>query len=185
MTSDMAKKFEDRKAAREASGKKQTPFFVGVRQRGMLNTIMSEPARAYEEKNPERRTKWEYAPASGPPGSDVLLVQRKAQGFTEVLNSEVGDGKAPGAVRVGDMVLLSAPADLVEELELEDAMLAHEDAKLPETTYKENVRNVKVKLRDGTVQEGRPVGTIRRHEEVRDLTPSAVDQGEETQKGGE
>ena len=175
MADKMAERFAQRKKERETQGKPQTDFFVGVRQRGMLNQIMSQPAITFEAAHPEMRTKWEYAPLNG---DNVMITQREAQGFRTVMNEEIG-GKQPGAVRVGDMVLITAPREIMEQIEMEDALAAHEDAKLPEQTYKDNVQGLSVKLRDGTVQRGRPVGTIRKTEEVHDMTTSADEGGGE------
>lgn len=173
---DMAKRFQERQAMRHAEGKGQSDFFVAVRERGTLNTLMSAPAAEFERRNPGMGTKWEYAPLNG---DNLMVTQREIQGWRVVQSKEVTDNsEAVGQVRRGDMILMAAPKDLINDLALSDALAAHEAAKLPETEYKDYVRGIRVKLKDGTVQEGRPVGSIRVTEEARDLTPSAEEEVE-------
>ena len=150
--------------------KAQAGFFAAVRQRGMLNAMLDGPAEAFEANNPGFKCRWEFSPKNG---DKTMVTAREAVGFHLADASQLGEGtdsaQKSGAIQRGDLVLMYAPKELVDMIAAEDARAAHEDHKLPETTYREHVRGIKAKLSDGTVVGGEPVGNIRRTVESRDL----------------
>ena len=144
--------------------KVKSSFFAAVRGRGLLNTMLDGPALAFEQANPGMKARWEYNP---PNGDNTMVVAREALGFELVDASQLGEfvtksAQKSGPVRRGDLVLMYGSKELVDMIAAEDAKAAWEDWKLPETTYREHVRSLKVKLSDGTIVEGVPVGKVKR-----------------------
>lgn len=142
--------------------KHKANFFAAVRARGVLNTMLDGPAKKFEENNPGWRARWEYAPSSG---DKTFIVAREAMGFHIVDAKELGETttseQKEGPVRCGDLILMAAPADLVNELDLDDAHRAYEDFKLPESSYREYVKGIKVRTRGGEEAGPEPVGSIK------------------------
>jgi hypothetical protein len=153
--------------APDIGDKKKAEFFAAVRARGVLNTMLDGPALAFEANNPGWRTRWEYAPPNGDP---TFVVAREAMGFRTVDAAEIGEKTASeqksGVVRRGDLILLAAPEHIVNAIEMEDARVAYEDWKLPETSYREHLKSIRARLRDGTEKGATPIGSIKQHEEV-------------------
>lgn len=149
--------------------KKQAEFFAAVRMRGMLNTMLETPAKVFEEQNPDMKCRWEWWP---PNGDNAMVVAREAQGFRLVYAKEVStttSSDREGIVRRGDLVLMAGPKVLVDMIHAEDARAAQEDYKLSETAYREHLKNeVKVRLRDGTIVTGQPIGSVKRTVETID-----------------
>lgn len=151
--------------------KVQAQFFVAVRSRGILNAMLDTPCAMYEASHPDRGTRWEWFP---PNGDNSLVVSREALGFQLVSASELGQmtpsSQRDGIVRRGDLVLMSAPAALIAMIEAEDAKAAYDDWKLPETTYKEHIRAIQARARDGTIVSTEPIMSpgIRRTTEIKE-----------------
>lgn len=147
-----------------ADERKQATFFAAVRARGMLNAMLDGPSKRFEEENPGFRCRWEYDPP-GDRGDHTMVIAREAMGFKLVDASEMGDLTASeartGPVRRGDLVLMAAPDEIVDLLELEDAKMAHEDFHLPEATYREYLESLKVKTKSGEMMGSRATGRIR------------------------
>jgi len=153
--------------APQITDKKKAEFFAAVRARGVLNTMLDAPALAFEQKNPGWRARWEWAPSNG---DNTFVVAREALGFRVVDAAEIGEKTASeqrtGPIRRGDLILMAAPAHIMDAIEEEDARRAYEDWKLPETSYREHIRTIKARLRDGSEKGVTPVGQITRHEEI-------------------
>jgi hypothetical protein len=156
-----------------AEGKKHSAFFAAVRKRGVLNAMLDGPALSYEENNPGMRARWEYCP---PSGDKTFIVAREGLGFKIVDASELGkatvSGQTEGTVRVGDLILMAAPDHIVQAIEMEDARTAYEDWRVPQATYEESIRGLRVRLRDGSEKETKPVGDIRMTTEIVHATPA-------------
>jgi hypothetical protein len=168
----------------DASGRARSNFFVAVRARGILNTMLDGPAKAFDQKNPGWRARWEYCP---PNGDKTLIVAREGMGFRVVEVEELGEatasGQKTGPIKVGDLILMAGPADLVEAIEEEDAKVAYEDFKLPEEAYREHIRGIKARLRDGTEQPTKPIGDIRvRQEDIAAPPGTGLDHTLETEE---
>lgn len=153
----------------DESGKKHSNFFAAVRARGILNTMLDEPVRKFEASNPGWRARWEYCP---PSGDKTLIVAREGMGFRIVDAKELGEatpsGQKEGPIRVGDLILMAAESHIVAAIEMDDAKAAFEDYKLPEESYREHIRGIKARLRDGTEKPTQPVGGVRTaQEEIR------------------
>lgn len=144
--------------------KKRADFFVAVRQRGLTNAMMEQADNIIREKYPDMETRWEYAP---PNGDDTMVIAREGQGFRVVHNSELGDGRRPGPVRVGDLIQMVGPKDLVAELNAADARAAHEDLKAPEEAFRASLEKNKVTTKAGTQEGAVPFGEIKQTTEVR------------------
>ena len=145
----------------QPSGKVQSPFFAAVRERGVLNAILDDAVRIYEEQHPGFRCRWEFYPASG---DNMMIVQREALGFVIVDASEIkgtNSSQKSGPIRRGDVVLMAAPEEIVRELERADAAAAATDAKLPERVYREALERHKARDSAGNEQIARPVGQIK------------------------
>lgn len=142
--------------------KKHSEFFAAVRKRGVLNAMLDGPALAYEKEHPGMRARWEYCP---PGGDKTFIVAREGLGFVVVDASELGETteseQKSGPIKVGDMILMAAPAHVVQAIEMEDARTAYEDWRTPQSTYEESIRGLKVRLKDGSEKETKPVGDIR------------------------
>ena len=147
--------------------KKQSEFFAAVRNRGMLNAMLDGPATQYETAHPGMKCRWEYWP---PNGDNTRVVAREAQGFRLVDAADMGakepSAQKAGVVRRGDVVLMTGPEALVALIAQEDAEAAQEDWKLPETTYREHIADLKVQLKDGSIIPTPAEGKIRRTEEI-------------------
>lgn len=145
------------------NGKAQAGFFASVRTRGVLNSILDEPVKIFERLNPDLRARWEFYP---PNGDNTLVVAREALGYHVVDASEIADEMGEsfaksGPVRRGDLILMAAPKEVVEEEEAQDALAAAEDLKLPERTYRDALESTRVKTKSGTEDMARPVGSVR------------------------
>lgn len=143
--------------------KNKANFFAAVRSRGVLNTMLDGPARRFESANPGLKTRWELAP---PSGDMTFVVAREAMGFRIVHYEELPDltqteQDKKGPVRVGDLILMAAPADLVAEILAEDARMAFEDWKLPEASYREHLKTLRVRLKGGDEDGPEPVGKVK------------------------
>lgn len=154
--------------------KQKSDFFAAVRKRGVLNAMLEGPPREFERLHPTLRCKWEY----GPPGGDnTLVVAREGMGFRLVQAEELGgtteSGQTTGPIRVGDLILMCAPSHIVEAIELEDARLAYEDWRAPKAAFEDSIRGLKVRLKDGSEQEIKPVGDVKVHQEVIGTMPDA------------
>jgi len=142
---------------------KPSTFFAAVRARGMLNAMLDGPALEYERLHSDERVRWEYSPKDG---DNTLVIAREGQGFHVVNHKDLIDPevettehqKTEGAVRVGDLVLMTGPKDLVNLLDMEDAKAAFDDSQLPETVYREYIESLSVKTRSGTVVRGKSIG---------------------------
>jgi hypothetical protein len=143
--------------------KRKGDFFTGVRERGLLNTMLDEPAQKFEALHPELKAKWEHSPASG---DTSMVVYREAQGFRLVDAGELGpvteSGQKSGPVRRGDLVLMAAPREVYEAILAADAEAADLDYRTPELTYKEHMRGLQVRLNSGEIRRGKGFGEIRR-----------------------
>jgi hypothetical protein len=146
-----------------ATEKRKGNFFTGVRERGLLNSMLDGPAAAYEQAHPDMRCKWEHAPSSG---DKSMIVYREAQGFKIVdaseLSGQTESSQKEGPIRRGDLVLMAAPREVVDALLAADAEAADMDYKQPETTYKEHMSNLQVRLNNGETRRGKGFGEIRR-----------------------
>lgn len=154
---------------KDEAGKKHSTFMAAVRARGILNRMLDGPVQAFERGNPGWRARWEYCP---PSGDKTFVVAREGMGFRIVDARELGEefmtpsGQREGQVKIGDLILMAGPEDLVNEIEEEDARMAYEDFKLPEEAYRQHIRGIKAKLRDGSEKETEAVGEIRQTQEV-------------------
>jgi len=132
--------------------------------------MLDGAAQEFEAANPSMRARWEYLPANG---DRTWVVAREALGFTIADASQLGNltesQQKKGPVVRGDLILMYAPKEIVDMIAAEDAKAAEEDAKTPETTYREHIRSLRVKLSDGTVATGEPIGNVRRTQEERTL----------------
>lgn len=155
-------------------GTSPASFFAAVRQRGVLNSILDEPVKVFERLNPDMRARWEYYP---PNGDSTLVVAREAMGYTIVdaseIAAEMGQSFAKsGPIRRGDLVMMAAPREVVDEEDAQDARAAAEDLKLPERTYRDALESNKVALSTGEVDNARPIGNVKTTvEEFRVQTP--------------
>lgn len=160
-------------------GKQHSAFFAAVRKRGVLNAMLDEPANKFELHNPGFRARWEYCPANG---DKTFIVAREGLGFRVVDAGELGEatasGQTEGPVRVGDLILMAAPDHIVDAIDLQDAKMAYEDWKVPQATYEESIRGLKTRLRDGSIKQTEPVGSIRVTTEVAQVAPGALDKDE-------
>lgn len=143
--------------------KRKSDFFTGVRERGLLNTMLDEPAMKFEQLHPDLKAKWEHSPSSG---DTSMVVYREAQGFRLVDASELGpvteSAQREGPIRRGDLVLMAAPREVYEAILAADAEAADLDYRQPELTYKEHMKNLQVRLQSGEVRHGKGFGEIRR-----------------------
>lgn len=163
--------------------KKHSEFFAAVRKRGVLNAMLDGPVKAFEANNPGMRARWEYCPASG---DKTLIVAREGYGFKVVDASSLGEttesGQREGPVKVGDLILMAAPAHIVDAIDMEDTRAAYEDWRTPQATYEESIRGLKVRLKDGSEKETKPVGSIKVHTETVGVAPgTGLDHPLETQ----
>ena|SRR6267143_797242 len=168
----------------EAPKGKDSEFFAAVRARGILNAMLDGPALRFEKNNKGFRCRWEYGP---PNGDKTLVVAREAMGFRIVQAEELGTDftaseQSSGPVRRGDLVLMCAPEEIVNEIEYDDAKRAYEDWKLPETSYKDHLRSIKVRTRDGATIGTQSRGGMERKEEV---IEGLKEPQHELEKGGE
>ena len=151
--------------ATEESGKAKSNFFAAVRERGMNNALLDEPAQMYMKNHPEMKAKWEYCP---PNGDNSLVIAREMQGFKLIDASEIpgtASSQKSGVVRRGDLVLMAAPKEIYSLIQEADAKSALEDLRLPETSYRDALESNKVQTSSGP-DYARPVGQITRTTEV-------------------
>jgi hypothetical protein len=149
----------------EEGGKAKSSFFAAVRERGMNNALLDEPAQSYMKNHPEMRAKWEYCP---PNGDNSLVIAREMQGFKLIDASEIpgtASSQKTGVVRRGDLVLMAAPSDIYDLIQETDAKAALEDLRLPETSYRDALESNKVQTSAGP-DYARPTGQITRTVEV-------------------
>lgn len=155
-----------------ASGKVQSPIFAQIRSRGLLNTMLEQPAQAYEAANPDMRCKWVHAPSNG----DVTMITaHEALGFIVVQNTDVpgtASSKISGPVRCGDLVMMAAEIAIVEFMLNEDAQRAEDDFRLPETAFRDNLEARRVQRNDGVMDLARPIGAVRRTVETINAQPA-------------
>lgn len=156
-------------------GKAKADFFIAVRERGVLNSILDGPARLYERLNPGERVRWEFFPSNG---DTTLVVAREALGYHVVDAAEIADEMGPsfsrsGPIRRGDLVMMSAPVEIVEAEEAQDAKAAAEDLKLPERTYRDSLESYRVLTKSGTEDYARPIGNVRSTEEEFRVQPKS------------
>jgi len=145
------------KAEVTPSGKKISPFFGAVRDRGLLNSMLDGPSKAYEAKFPDRRCHWEYWPANG---DNTMVVARESMGYALVDASDIADttsSTSHGIVRRGDLVLMSCTVELADAVKKQDDDAAKADRDLPVTTYAESLKANKVRLSSGDTDYARPV----------------------------
>lgn len=112
------------------------------------------------------KCRWTYAP---PNGDLTMITAYESYGYKVVDWGELPgteSSKTSGPVRCGDLVLMAAPARIHQAILDEDARRAEEDLKLPERTYRENVEELSVRRRDGVLEKGKPVGNVRRTEQL-------------------
>ena len=157
--------------------KTKASFFAAVRGRGLLNAMLDGPAKQFEEANPGMRTRWEFLPSNG---DRTMVTAREAIGFQVADASQLGghteSEQKQGPVVRGDLILMYAPKELVDAIAAEDAKAAYEDWKMPETQYREHVKSLKVKLSDGTIVEGEPVGSMKRTFEQKEMIADPSEQ---------
>lgn len=144
--------------------KKTGDFYTGVRQRGMLNTMLQGPQLRYETLHPDQRCRWEFSPTTG---DNSMVVYREAQGYHIVKNSELelqetSADKSDTPVRRGDLVLMAALAEVHQALLDADAEMADQDYRAPERAYKDAMEDKQYKLNDGDIRPGRAFGDIKR-----------------------
>lgn len=141
------------------AGKVQSEFFVAVRKRGMLNAMLDVVQEMFERNHPELATKWIYAP----PNDNTFVVAREGMGYRLVDASEVkeelteSEAKS-GPVRRGDLVLMSCDKEIADEEARQDAQAARDDSKLADTAYREHLKSIGVRLRDGTLYSPQAAG---------------------------
>ena len=162
--------------------KKHSKFFAAVRARGILNSMLDGPIIKFDSNNPGQRARWEYAP---PGGDKMMVVAREGLGFHVVDAIELGEttesGQKSGPVQVGDLILMAAPDHIVAAIEMEDARAAYEDFKLPVQSYRDHIRGIKARLRDGTDKETEPVGDVKLHQEIVQAPGAGLDHDLETE----
>lgn len=152
----------------DPSGRSKADFFVAVRSRGMLNAMLEGPAQRFKNMNPGQAVRYEYWPANG----DLTLVTaREAFGWRVVDAAELDDGlqehaQKEGPVRIGDLVLMTAPQDIADAQDEADARAADEDVKLPERAYRESLEENRVQTSSGVEDWAKPTGTITRKRET-------------------
>lgn len=165
--------------------KRTGDFFTAVRERGLLNSMLDEPAHAFMQAHPDMMCKWEFSPTSG---DNSMVTYREAQGFRLVDASELGtvtqSSQKTGPLRRGDLVLMAAPQDVYQSILDADAEAADLDYKVPETAYKDHMNNLKVRLASGEERRGKGFGEIRRTYEETSI-PTGVASESNPQKGGE
>lgn len=166
--------------------KRTGDFFTGVRERGLLNSMLDAPAAAFERAHPDMKCKWEHAP---PSGDVTMITMREAQGYRVVDAGELSDktdsSQKTGPVRRGDLVLMAAPVEVHDAILAADAEAADTDYRTPELTYKEHIANQNYPLKDGTTRRGKGFGEIRRSYEETPLPAGQVASGADRLKGGE
>lgn len=143
-------------------GKLQSNFFSAVRERGILNAMMRDPAMKFEKDNPGLLTKYVFAPTNG---DTTWITANEAMGFRLVDWGEIegtNSSKTSGPIRFGDAVLMCAPKELFLQVEAEDAQRAKDDIKLPETAYRDALESTKTRRSDGQEDQAKPIGTVRR-----------------------
>ena len=150
------------------SGKGKGSFFVSVRERGILNSILDEPAKMYERMHPDKRVRWEYFPSNG---DTTMVVAREALGWEIVDSSELAEHMPAswaksGPMRRGDLVMMAADVAIAEEEDAADARAAAEDLKLSERAYRDNLETTKTRRRDGEIDWAKPTGTVKRQVET-------------------
>jgi hypothetical protein len=173
--------------------KEHSEFFAAVRARGILNHMLDGPVKKFEEAHPGMKARWEYFPSSIPRtiehstadyGEATFVVAREGLGFHVVDASELGESsdseQKKGPVRVGDLILMAAPTEIVLAIEESDARAAMEDFKLPVEGYRDYLRGIKAKLPDGSEQRAEPVGDVKTHQEVLSAAPGLVGDQHET-----
>lgn len=156
---------KDIKVQTEEGGKAKSTFFAAVRERGMNNALLDEPAQAYMRNHPGMRAKWEFCP---PSGDNSLVIAREMQGFKLIDAGEIpgtASSQKSGVVRRGDLVLMAAPEDIYNLIQETDAKSALEDLKLPETSYRDALESNQVQTSAGP-DHARPTGQITRTTEV-------------------
>lgn len=149
----------------EEGGKAKSDFFAAVRQRGMNNALLDEPAQSYMRSHPGMEAKWEYCP---PNGDNSLVIAREMQGFKIIDASEIqgtASSQKSGPVRRGDLILMAAPKEIYGLIRETDAKAALEDLKLPETSYRDALE-ANVVQTSGGPDRARPIGQITRTTEV-------------------
>jgi hypothetical protein len=143
------------------SGKARADYFAAVRARGMLNARMDTLSEAFERANPSMKTKWEWYPANG---DNSLVTAREAMGFIVVDAADVPgteSSQKSGPIRVGDMVLMAAPADLMDAILALDAEAAEQELRQPERVFRESLERNKVRLPStGEEDYARPIGRV-------------------------
>lgn len=158
-------------AGETPDGKNLSPFFTAVRERGLMNSILDTLSSRYEASHPDMSTHWEYCPTTG---DRSMVTAREAMGYHIVDASEISGLTASeaktGPLRRGDLILMAAPKDLVNQLRAMDADAASQDSKMSELTYREHLRGLSVTTKDGSVIETRAIGTVKRTTEP--LLPS-------------
>jgi len=139
------------------SGRKLSPFFGAVRDRGLLNSMLDGPSKAYEAKFPGKRCHWEYWPLNG---DNTMVVAREAMGYELVDANDIAataSSTPHGVVRRGDLVLMAVDVEIADAVREQDERAAKADRDLPVTTYEESLRANKVRLSSGDVDYAKPV----------------------------
>lgn len=149
--------------------KPSADFFISVRKRGILNTMLEGPALKFQELNPGWATRWEWYPANG---DTTLVTAREASGYRVVDAEELGEtasnfAQKTGPIRVGDLVLMAAPQEIHDSSLAADALAAEEDLKMPETAFRQNLESNKARSQQfGTEEVAKPVGKVTHTVEV-------------------
>jgi len=118
---------------------------VSSRSRGKVSQTLELLGEMYLERHPDRDIRWVYHPEHRPDLSNVIT--RRAYGYEEVYVRELGESvlglKDADVVRVGDVVMMSCPAEVKKELREEIAERAREQASSVERGYYEAIDEIK------------------------------------------
>lgn len=126
-----------------AEKKKRVPR-VRTGSRGKISQTLDMLGEMYKKDNPEREIRWVYHPEHRPDLSNVIT--RRAQGYVEVYVEDLGDTvlglKSGEVVRVGDLILMSCPTEVKEELREEIAERAREQASSVQREFYDSIDQV-------------------------------------------
>lgn len=115
---------------------------ASVRGKGRIGRMLDGLAKTYEENNQGRKMRWVYSPLHKPELSNV--IGKRADGFVEVTVDDLGESvpglKGEEVLRVGDVIGMSVPKDLADEMKEELADAAKEAKDSIGREYYEKIR---------------------------------------------
>lgn len=131
---------EDKKVATEKA-KKEAPV-VRVRSRGQISGTLERFAAMYEQRYPEKATRYVYDPSHKPELSGVM--GRQAMGYEVVTWGEIGivgddRRKEEDPVRVGDLVLMGVDKEIKEKLRAERRQWAKDQTESVQRKFYEEI----------------------------------------------